>query len=249
MCIRDRYQRRVRGHRLTSHSPDFATSEPGSSMGWIRPNVCSLAFICSLISLALTMIGMMCAITGMAILPKCRYGEPDCYFSVTNCAYTKPTESSECIPVLKMRAIEGSSDYSAEQLAIPILATCLASIPAMLTFLGTMLDNTLPLLETSKIFLAMNTVFLVLGTRAIQDLTFDCRWWGNQHHHNADACHQGFNLYVAAAIILSVAQVALLIISVRFVENERYMMVETQEMDAINRPDMGMNDDESMANL
>merc|ERR1712166_884287 len=94
-----------------------------SRMGWVRPNVCSMAFICSAVALALTFVGMMCAVTGMAILPKCRYGMPECYFHVTNCAYTDNEGKSEgCVDVLKMRAIEGSSDYSAEQLAIPILA-------------------------------------------------------------------------------------------------------------------------------
>jgi len=177
---------------------------------------------------------------------------PECYFHVTNCAYTDNEGKSEgCVDVLKMRAIEGSSDYSAEQLAIPILATCLASIPAVLTFLGTMLDHALPLLETSKIFLAMNTVFLVLGVRAVQDLTFDCRWWGNWHHGNGQACHDGFNLYIAAAIILSVAQLSLLVISVRFVENERYMMVQHHETQSFTRPaEITVDDDdESMSNL
>eukprot|EP00658_Telonema_sp_P-2_P037115 TRINITY_DN2672_c0_g1_i2.p1 TRINITY_DN2672_c0_g1~~TRINITY_DN2672_c0_g1_i2.p1 ORF type:complete len:226 (+),score=46.17 TRINITY_DN2672_c0_g1_i2:192-869(+) len=225
-------------------------------MAWVRPNVCSLAFICSSVSLVLTGVGMMCAITGMAILPKCRWGEPECYFLAHTCAYTKATdtvatgESDGCMNVLKFRAIEGSNDYSAEQLAIPILATCLSSIPAILTFLGTLLDKALPLLESAKIFLAMNTVFLVLGVRAIQDLTFDCRWWGNWHHDNGKACHDGFNLYIAAAIILVVAQLALLVISVRFVEDHRYMMVQPHEAAKLSAPEpIDIDDDESMTNL
>eukprot|EP00658_Telonema_sp_P-2_P037114 TRINITY_DN2672_c0_g1_i16.p1 TRINITY_DN2672_c0_g1~~TRINITY_DN2672_c0_g1_i16.p1 ORF type:complete len:113 (-),score=25.30 TRINITY_DN2672_c0_g1_i16:17-355(-) len=38
-------------------------------------------------------VGMMCAITGMAILPKCRWGEPECYFLAHTCAYTKATDT------------------------------------------------------------------------------------------------------------------------------------------------------------
>ena len=68
---------------------------------------------------------------------------PECYFHVTNCAYTgtfcapiadtelersiecapfvaadNEGKSEGCVDVLKMRAIEGSSDYSAEQVAV-----------------------------------------------------------------------------------------------------------------------------------
>merc|ERR1711907_336965 len=174
---------------------------------------------------------MLCAIVGMAVLPKCRYGEPECYFHVVNCAYTDDVGHSDgCFDALKSRAIEGSNDYSAEQLAVPILSTCLSCIPAVLTVLGTMFDKALGLLEASKVFLATNVVFLVLGIRAIQDLTFDCRWWGNQHHGNAKACHDGFYLYIAATALLAVAHLFVLIISVRFVENERYTMASKHEV-------------------
>eukprot|EP00657_Telonema_sp_P-1_P000232 TRINITY_DN1041_c0_g1_i1.p1 TRINITY_DN1041_c0_g1~~TRINITY_DN1041_c0_g1_i1.p1 ORF type:complete len:123 (-),score=49.10 TRINITY_DN1041_c0_g1_i1:71-439(-) len=116
--------------------------------------------------------------------------------------------------------------------------------------LGTLLDKALPLLETSKIFLAMNTVFLVLGVRGVQDLTFDCRWWNDTHHGNAAKCHDGFNLYIAAALILSIAQLSLLVISVRFVESERYSMIHDHEMAGLASPAMvKVDDDESMSNL
>lgn len=49
-------------------------------------------------------------------------------------------------------------------------------------------------------------MFLVLGIRVIQDLTFDCRWWGNQHHENGKACHEGLNLYVASSLLLLLGQ-------------------------------------------
>lgn len=197
----------------------------------VRADVCGPMFIFSTIALVLTVVGTLCAITGMAILPKCRYGEPECYFRVVICSFTDSNgESKGCVNSLKMRAIEGSTDSSAEQLAIPILASCLACIPATLTFLGTLFDKALGLLETSKVFLATNIVFLVLGVRAIQDLTFDCRWWGDTHHGNAQACHDGFNLYIAATALIASSFLVILIISVRFVENERYMMAEKHEV-------------------
>merc|ERR1712216_153967 len=223
-------------------------------MSWIRGNVCGGMFVCSVITLVLTAVGMVCAITGMALLPKCRYGDAACYFRAPTCAYTdaSSTTGGGCLESVKSRAIEGSNDYSAEQLAIPILSTCLSCIPAILTCLGTMFDKALGLLEASKVFLASNLVFLVLGIRAIQDLTFDCRWWGNQHHGNAKACHDGFYLYIAAASLLAVAHLFVLIISVRFVENARYEMAEKHEVVSLTMRSARPTDEaeeEAMAHL
>lgn len=36
----------------------------------------------------LTVIGLVCASVGISVLPKCRYGAPDCYFIVEVCAYS-----------------------------------------------------------------------------------------------------------------------------------------------------------------
>jgi hypothetical protein len=36
----------------------------------------------------LTMIGLVCASVGVHVLPKCRYGSPECYFIVEICAYS-----------------------------------------------------------------------------------------------------------------------------------------------------------------
>jgi len=214
----------------------------------VRANLCGPAFIFSTAALALTMVGILCAIAGMIVLPKCRYGEAECYFKVNASSYTDDQGHSEgYVETLKSRAIEGGDSASAEQLAIPILATCLSCLPAILTFFGTMFDKALGLLETSKVFLATNMVFLVLGIRAIQDLTFDCRWWGNQHHGNASRCHDGFNLYIAASALLAAAHLCVLIISVRFVENERYAMAEKHETVGLTqRVDI---EEEAMANL
>jgi len=200
------------------------------------------AFIFASVAAVLTLVGTLCAITGLAILPKCRYGEAECYFHVSLPAYNGGSE----IEVLKLRAIEGGSDYSAEQLAIPILAVCLAAVPAGLTFFGTLFNQALGLLETSKIFLATNLVFLILGIRSIQSLTFDCRWWGDHHHQNSKACHDGFNLYIAATAFLVAAHLCVLIVSVRFVENQRYEMGKKHEVVSLT---MGDEEQEAMSNL
>merc|ERR1719502_1314398 len=43
----------------------------------------AVAIIC-----VLTVIGLVCATVGINVLPKCRYGAPDCYFIVELCAYS-----------------------------------------------------------------------------------------------------------------------------------------------------------------
>ena len=43
----------------------------------------AVAIIC-----VLTVIGLICASVGINVLPKCRYGAPDCYFIVELCAYS-----------------------------------------------------------------------------------------------------------------------------------------------------------------
>jgi len=199
--------------------------------------VAAVGIIC-----ALTIVGLVCATVGISILPKCRYGAPECYFIVEACAYdADPTESigssleggaeqaktQSCQRVAKSRAIEGSSSGAAEQLAIPITAVATSCIPAVVTFFTVLFcPNFLSLLEFAKYWLAGSLVFLVLGIRVIQDLTFDCRWWGNQHHENGKACHEGLNLYVASSLLLLLGQAMLLIVSVRFVESRRWELMK-----------------------
>lgn len=132
-----------------------------------------------------------------------------------------------CPKVTKSRAIEGSSSTAAEQLAIPILAVITACIPAIVSF-GSILcvPKYLPFLEFVKIMLATSLVLLILGIQTVQNLTFDCRWWGDGHHGNAQKCHDGLNLYVAATALLMLGQCVLLVVSVHFMELTRRSIVK-----------------------
>jgi len=72
--------------------------------------------------------------------------------------------------------LQGSSDNSAEQLAVPVLAVALSAVPAVVTLLSiSFCPAYISLLELSKFSLAVSTVFLILGIENIQKLTFDCR--------------------------------------------------------------------------
>ena len=56
--------------------------------------------------------------------------------------------------------------------------------------------------------------------RTIQDLTFDCRWWADSHHHNGDECHGGLNLYIAATVVIVLAQIMVFAVSTQFLEDK-----------------------------
>ena len=86
--------------------------------------------------------------------------------------------------------------------------------------------------------------------RIVDNLTFDCRWWADRHHGNGDECHTGLNLYVVGSVLLVACQVphnlsdtsmshlsnfylgqqvALLALSVLFIEKERFLMFSKEE--------------------
>lgn len=74
---------------------------------------------------------------------------------------------------------------------------------------------------------AASLAFLVLGIFTVHDLTFDCRWWGDHHTGNAQQCHDGLNLYVAASVMLIVGQAVLLLVSIQLVETTHYEMLKS----------------------
>merc|ERR1712072_1599969 len=76
-------------------------------------------FIGACILLALSFVWFVLCIHGLNTMPKCRYGSNDCYFVVPQ----KDFQGNNLQMVFKNRAIEGDSDTSLEQLAIPFLVT------------------------------------------------------------------------------------------------------------------------------
>ena len=80
-----------------------------------------------------------------------------------------------------------------------------------------------------KVLIGVNIATLLMTIRIVDNLTFDCRWWGNHNHGNADECHAGLNLYVAGSVLLISCQMALLALSVLFIEKERFLMFGSKE--------------------
>jgi len=179
-----------------------------------------------------TVIGIWVAFMGIKTLPKCRFGEADCYFKVTICMGMATTGlEGGCQEQILNRAIEGSTDNpdgsgfgepveGAEALAIPCFAIAMALLPALLTALGVLFrDRYYGFLSASKILAAMQFAFLAIGVRVVQDLTFDCRWWNDNHHGNSDVCHGGLNLYVLGVVMIALAQLMSLMVSTQRVED------------------------------
>merc|ERR1712054_471685 len=181
----------------------------------------------------------VCRIAGIDIIPKCRYGEPECYFSVKVCPFNAQSPrigpvtlqgDDGCMPMLKTRAVEGSSAWSGEQFALPIFCTTIALLPGFFVMVGVLFNKALGLMESGKIFIAINITMLMMSIRIVDNLTFDCRWWADRHHGNSEECHTGLNLYVAGAVLLVSCQMALLAISVLFIEKERWHMINKDEV-------------------
>ena len=74
-----------------------------------------------------------------------------------------------------------------------------------------------------------NITSLLMCIRIVDNLTFDCRWWSDRHHGNGDECHTGLNLYVAGSVLLISCQMALLALSVLFIEKERFLAYSRDE--------------------
>merc|ERR1712086_1240527 len=185
------------------------------------------------VCLFFTVVGLLCGVVSFIALPRCRYGDKECYFKVEVCAYTDISQAPAtpstappdfCHMVTKLRAIEGSSGHGAEQLAIPILAVLFSVVSPIVTFVGVLSGKSMiPAVETVKVCLSVSMLLLVIGCRAIQDKTFDCRWWNNNHHGNSQACHDGLSLYVVSAICLFLAQVGTTLTAIHFLEGQRWI--------------------------
>jgi len=107
--------------------------------------------------------------------------------------------------------------------------TVCALLPAIFVIIGVLFNKALGLMETGKVFIAVNITMLLMSIRIVDNLTFDCRWWADRHHGNSEECHTGLNLYVVGAVLLVACQMALLALSVLFIEKERWLMASKDE--------------------
>jgi len=126
-----------------------------------------------------TLTGLGFSWTGVWVLPKCRYGDPECYFKVNLCAPDSSsldqTDKSETVPVelcrleLRQRAIEGSSNDPVlpEQLSIPLMAVVVSCVPAALASATFFVQRTVLLVAAGKMVLAVTLSMLCIGIDVI----------------------------------------------------------------------------------
>merc|ERR1711871_551421 len=129
---------------------------------------------------------------GINKVPKCRYGEKNCYFAREIRDHTKQAADY----VMLNMAVEGDGDNSAEQLAIPVVVTLFSIVPPMLTVFATCFSMSQRTVEVTKYFLCACAVSMMLSVRIFDKLTFDCRWWNND---NSESCKTAFNTFAAGA--------------------------------------------------
>jgi hypothetical protein len=165
-------------------------------------------FILASILLLLSFIWFVCCLDGLNKMPKCRYGTNDCYFVRQQTSFDgKITQQA-----FKNRAIEGDSDESLEQLAIPFLVTFLSLLPPVLIFFATLCGkDATKTIEIGKFFLTGCAITMLFSVRICDQLTFDCRWWNNE---NQDKCKTSFNTFAAGAFFTILTQICLLVVAV-----------------------------------
>jgi len=210
-------------------------------MGCLHPEgsevtPCKPTFITAAVLLVLSFIWFVMALHGLNEVPKCRYGEPECNFPTNQCVSQsigalepQPTDTTNpataspfttyCKYVFLKKAIEGSSDYSLEQLAVPIMTVLLSTVPPVIIFVGTLCTKMIGTLESSKFFLSGVAVLNIISIGIVDRLTFDCRWW-KQHNDNQDKCKTAFNVFTAGAFFNCLTMIALLTITI--IRSEEY---------------------------
>jgi len=187
----------------------------------------------SVLFLLISLIGMAVCCAGVSEIPKCKYGDTECYFFYKMCSHSYFNKYSivanqgapyTCAWVAKYRAVEGSSKDGLDQLMLPIIASIFSLIPGITLVISTVIRNErsiLALLEAGKAFIIFCAVLHILSCVQIYQLTFDCRWYEDNLHGNQDACAAGYTKFVAGACIGLVCEFVLLAGIIAFGEIER----------------------------
>jgi len=188
-------------------------------MNWkVRSDLCKVpAFWGSIFLLIISVLFAVLCFVGIDKVPRCRYGEPECYFVRDQIA----GESDNLLdPIYKGKAfknhaVEGDSSSSLEQLALPFFVTCASLIPPVQIFVGVLFGYTPKTMELGKLFLTATSTATILSIHIVEYLTFDCRWWRNTKQ---DTCKEAMGIFTAGAICISVTQILLLFLSIYHTE-------------------------------
>jgi hypothetical protein len=169
-----------------------------------------LLMICAFVAFCL------CA-DGINKIPKCRYGEKECYFIVQQEAMNSGGASHD---TFKNMAVEGSGEYAAENLWLPVLTMLMCLIPPVLVFVSTIFEGTQRTLEVGKWFLCACGVLSLVSLRVFDELTFECRWF-NVGNPNQDVCKTSFNTFAAGAVFNCFCMVGILTVAAFHGEQDR----------------------------
>jgi len=207
--------------------------------------LCNFNTIASTLLLVFSFVTFVLCLDGLTKVPRCRYGDADCYFQVYlphGCTKQNAIDGVvlgnsgvECTRELLKKAVEGSSEDSSEQFYIPYLVTLISLVPPVLVFLATLFNRTLRTIEIGKYFLAGCTVSMLFSVRIVDDLTWDCRWWGaGGHNDHQDTCKSAFNTFCAGAFFTIVTQMSLLCIAVFASEKDRFEWHHVSEKETLS---------------
>merc|ERR1711907_543445 len=120
-------------------------------------------------------VGMAISLSGIADLPKCKYGDPRCYFFVQVCddMLELGTSQQSCVWMPKQRKTEGATEDGLEQVTVPILASCLGIVPGMVLVVAMIIRNErclFALIEIGKMFIAFDIILLVVSCMQMDEL-------------------------------------------------------------------------------
>lgn len=197
-------------------------------------------FYFSLGCVVMSIMGMGLGLAGIAELPKCKAGDPVCYYLIRVCAdnYENTNLSSFCVLMSKSAMIEGSTNRGVEKLAVAIFASVLGIIPAFNTLLAFTINNKralLALLESNKLIISISLLVLLGATVTIERLTFDCRWHASLNrelhkpHPFVRQCQSGFSMFLAGSVMLCSTEFVLLLFCIIGSESERRKVEDAQQ--------------------
>merc|ERR1712159_423951 len=190
-----------------------------------RENFWSRELLLSIVVMITCWVGMAVSLAGLSQLPKCKYGDPRCYFFVQVCDNNLfDANTQTCVWLPKQRKTEGGTEYGVDQVTVPIIASCLGIIPGMALVVATAIRNErclFSMLEFGKMFIGFDIVLLVISCLQLDRLTWDCRWWGEEHHPDSDKCEGAYSKYVIGTTFIFVTEFLLLCASIIFSEMER----------------------------
>lgn len=181
-----------------------------------------------------TWVGMSISLAGISQLPKCVHGDPSCYFFVQVCdkAGTKFNSTEiTCVWMPKKRKVEGNSASGLDQLTIPILSSVMGVVPGLGLVAATVIRNErsmFGILEFGKFLIGFNGLMLIVSCMMIDRMTFDCRWWGEQHHPDGAACKGGYAKFGVGTTFIFTTEFLLMCGSIVYTELERKRVDESK---------------------